>query len=211
MTGSACEFHPEAAAKGRPFGSERDNLEAGDALEVAHIIINASPNIVVNLSYGGCTGTASSTTNFNANISPSSWARVGQIGPDGVTVAARNARVPRQLLAGRHEPAIAELGDVEVDVRVIESSANLALQYLVEHAEIDDETGDRIDRTGDRHVAHVTVTVEVRSRTRTEHGRIPLVTPLGDAVSVRRSEGDAAGQEGGHDEEDRGTGAPSAR
>ena len=56
------------------------------ALEVAHIIINASPDLVVNVTYDGCTGTASNTTAFNNTISPSAWVRVGTVTVnDGVT------------------------------------------------------------------------------------------------------------------------------
>src|SRR5688572_8904070 len=35
-------------------------------MSISHITINASPNLVVDITYEGCTGTATSTTNFNS-------------------------------------------------------------------------------------------------------------------------------------------------
>src|SRR6185503_3177604 len=55
------------------------------SMDTTHISVNASPNIVVNVTYSGCTGTASSTTTFNNSVI-NVWANIGNITVDpGVT------------------------------------------------------------------------------------------------------------------------------
>lgn len=68
-------------ATGPPSVTLNPRLEPGAtyALEISHISPNASSNIVINVSYSGCTGTATSTRAFdNTNTSPA-WERVGMI------------------------------------------------------------------------------------------------------------------------------------
>lgn len=48
-------------------------------LEISHIGTSASGNIVVNITYTGCTGTVSSTTVFNSSVVSPNWERVGSI------------------------------------------------------------------------------------------------------------------------------------
>src|SRR5262245_12354285 len=57
-------------------------------MSISHITINASPNLVVNVTYEGCTGTATSTTAFN-NAVGNVWETVGDIttGDGSVPVA----------------------------------------------------------------------------------------------------------------------------
>lgn len=75
------------AFSGTPSLRLTPTLQPGSTyrLSISHITINASPNIVVNVTYEGCTGTATSTTNFNSargNV----WEVVGDITVDpGVT------------------------------------------------------------------------------------------------------------------------------
>src|SRR5436190_354887 len=56
------------AFSGTPVLTLTPTLIAGAtyAVEISHVSANASPNIVVNVSYSGCTGTASSTTVFDS-------------------------------------------------------------------------------------------------------------------------------------------------
>jgi hypothetical protein len=59
--------------------------EATYLVDTTHISINASPNIVVNITYSGCTGTATSTTAFNNGVN-NVWTNIGTITVDpGVT------------------------------------------------------------------------------------------------------------------------------
>lgn len=54
-------------------------------MSVSHITINASPNLVVNITYEGCTGTAASTTAFNSALG-NVWETVADITTEDGTV-----------------------------------------------------------------------------------------------------------------------------
>lgn len=75
------------AFSGTPQLTLTPTLQSGSKyrMSISHISINASPNIVVNISYVGCTGTATSTTAFNSAVG-NVWEVVGEITVDeGVT------------------------------------------------------------------------------------------------------------------------------
>jgi hypothetical protein len=75
------------AFAGTPVLKITPTLQPGSTyrMSISHITINASPDIVVNISYEGCTGTATSTTNFNG-LRGNVWEVVGNITVDeGVT------------------------------------------------------------------------------------------------------------------------------
>jgi len=76
-SGLGCRY----AFTGTPVLTLTPTLIAGAmyAVEISHVLANASPNLVVNVSYSGCTGTASSTTVFDNTVSSPNWERVGTI------------------------------------------------------------------------------------------------------------------------------------
>ena len=68
---------------GTPALKLTPTLQAGSTyrMSISHITINASPNIVVNITYEGCTGTATTTTAFNSAVG-NVWEAVADITVD---------------------------------------------------------------------------------------------------------------------------------
>src|SRR5436190_1904783 len=66
-----------------------------------------------------------------------------------------------QVLSRRHQLSVTELGDIEIDVAVIESISDLLLENSIEHSEVDHESRLVVDRSADGDVAHVGVPMEI--------------------------------------------------
>src|SRR5436305_15124100 len=98
----------------------------------------------------------------------------------------------REVLPGRDELCVTELGHIEIDVAVIEPIPHLLLENPVKHAEIDDESGLVIDRSTYGHVAHIGMSVKVGPRACAKRGRILRLAPLRPAVAMRCGEGDSS-------------------
>src|ERR1041385_1950105 len=64
---------------------------------------------------------------------------------------------PRELLAGGNPLAVGELGNVEIDVAVVEPRPHLRLERAIEHGQIDQHAGPRVDLAGDGDLARVAV------------------------------------------------------
>lgn len=96
-----------------------------------------------------------------------------------------------QFFAGRNETAVGELGDVEIDVAMIEALAHFARENAIQLTEVDDHAGPRIDLAGDRDVAHIAVSVIMLTRAQAEYPRVFFVGPVGASIAMRRGEQDA--------------------
>ena len=74
----------------------------------------------------------------------------------------------------------------------VAANAVCRMQRVVQRRKVDEKSGDRVDVTRDRHIAHVAVAVKVRTRAQTERCRVALIAPLGNAIAVCSGERDAA-------------------
>src|SRR5215210_5217980 len=92
--------------------------------------------------------------------------------------------VARQVLTGWDELAVRELGDIEIDVAVVEARLHLLAQDAVENSEVDYKSGRVVDWPADGHIAHIGVTVVVRPRTRAESADVLIIAPVGSAVPM---------------------------
>ncbi|HEX4684926.1 MAG TPA: hypothetical protein VH277_19560 [Gemmatimonadaceae bacterium] len=94
----------------------------------------------------------------------------------------------RELFTSRYELAVGKLGNIEIDVAVIESVADFNREDSIEQPEIDDHSCFVIDRSADGHVTGVAVPVVVLARAEAKRFFILFVRPVGSAVSVRGGE-----------------------
>src|SRR5262249_39369494 len=105
---------------------------------------------------------------------------------------------PRELLTCWDELAIGELGNIEVDVTVIEAVSHLRRQHTIDETEIDDHPRLRIDGPRERYVTHVAVAVKALPRARPKDALVTFIRPVRTAVSVRRGEGHPTREKSGH-------------
>jgi len=79
--GTTTNIGSRYAFGGTPVLTLTPTLISGNTyfMELSHISGNASLNILVNIAYTGCTGTATDTTNFNSAVASPNWERVGTI------------------------------------------------------------------------------------------------------------------------------------
>ena len=86
--GSASGVGSRYAYSGTPSARITPTLVPGAtyAMSISHISGNASPDILVNITYNGCSGSASNTAAFNSSVVSPNWETIGTITVDaGVT------------------------------------------------------------------------------------------------------------------------------
>src|SRR4051812_48919098 len=74
----------------------------------------------------------------------------------------------REILSGRNELAVTELGHIDVDVPVVKPIPHLRSKNVVENSKIYDEPRDVVYRSAHRNVADIAVAVVVRPRASSE-------------------------------------------
>jgi hypothetical protein len=94
----------------------------------------------------------------------------------------------RKIFAAWNELAVSKLGDVDVDVPVIEPVLHFVRENPVQMSEVDDESSQRIDLSTDRDLAHIGMAVKTLARTKPEHFLILFFAPLGPAIAMGGSE-----------------------
>ena len=93
-----------------------------------------------------------------------------------------------ELFSGRNTTSVRNVGDVELDVAVIEPFTDLGLKHAVYQTQVDDHAGDAVDLARDDDVARVAMAVKALPRARAKYLGVALVRPIGAAVAMRGGE-----------------------
>lgn len=93
-----------------------------------------------------------------------------------------------EVLARWDQLAKSELGNVKVDVSMVESVVYFCPENCVEVAEVDDETSFLVNWAGDSNITRVGVTVKIRMRAGAKNLGVFLLCPVRSVIAVCRSE-----------------------